>query len=76
MRPMSKSTANFFHALVAVLAGNAVYFLLEKYLPVQAHHVPSRIDLGMLVDFCICLAMFGMVKTVAGRRRESRLNKP
>jgi hypothetical protein len=73
---MSKSTADFFHALVAVLVGNAAYFLLEKYLPAQARHMPLKIDLGMLVDFWFCLVVFGIIKTVAGWRRESKLHKP
>lgn len=71
---MSKSAANFVHALIAVLGGNAAYFLLEKYLPARAHHVPFKFDLGMLVDFWFCLVVFGIVKTVAGRRSQS--NRP
>jgi hypothetical protein len=69
---MSKSATNFIHALVAVLAGNAIYFLLVKYLPTQVHHVPFRIDLGMVVDFWVCLVVFGIIKTVAGRRDSKR----
>jgi cytosine/uracil/thiamine/allantoin permease len=76
MKPLSKSAANFLHALVAVLAGNAIYFLVEKYLPARAHHAPFKIDLGMVVDFWFCLVVFGIIKTVAGWRRESKLHKP
>ncbi len=66
---MSKSAvANFVQALVAVLAGNVLYFLLVPHLPAAARHVPPRVDLGMLVDFWICLVIFGAIKTVAGRR--------
>ena len=32
---MSKATANFVHALAAVLAGNGAYYLLMRYLPVR-----------------------------------------
>ena len=70
---MSKSVANFLHALIAVLAGNALYFLLEKYLPARAHHSPFRLDLGMVVDFWFCLVVFGIIKTVAGRSDRTRL---
>jgi len=52
-----------------VLAGNAAYFLAEKYLPARAHHAPFKIDLGMVVDFWFCLVVFGIIKTVAARRR-------
>jgi hypothetical protein len=62
------AVANFVQALVAVLAGNVLYFLLVPHLPPPARHVPPRLDLGMLVDFWICLVIFGAIKTVAGRR--------
>ena len=71
---MSKAAANFIHALVAVLAGNAAYFLLVRYLPPRAHHVRFQIDLGLVVDFWLCLVAFGMIKTVAGWSRAS--NRP
>ena len=58
-------------ALIAVVAGNAVYFLLIPYLPPRAQHVPMRLDLGTVVDFWICLVFFGITKTIAGRRRPS-----
>jgi hypothetical protein len=68
---MSKATANFIHALVAVLTGNGAYFLLMKYLPPRARHVPFQMDLGLVVDFWFCLVAFGVIKTVAGWRRGS-----
>jgi len=66
---MSKAASNFIHALVAVLAGNATYFLLGRYLPPRARHVPFQIDLGLVVDFWFCLVVFGLIKTIAGRKR-------
>ena len=71
---MSKSAANFLHALVAVLVGNLAYFFLGRYLPPGARHVPFQIDLGLVVDFGFCLVAFGLLKAVAGRRRAS--NRP
>jgi hypothetical protein len=65
------AVANFVQALVAVLAGNAAYFLLLPHLPPPARHMPQHVDLGMLVDFWLCLVIFGAIKTVAGRK-----NKP
>jgi hypothetical protein len=64
---VSKSTANFWQALAAVLLGNVIYFLIEKHLPAGAHHSPFKIDLGMVVDFWFCLVVFGIIKTVAAR---------
>jgi hypothetical protein len=61
---LSKSAAlrNFLDALVAVLAGNAIYFLLMPHLPLLARHSLFREDWGLLVDFCICAAIFAGVK--------------
>jgi len=72
---MSKSATNFMHALAAVLAGNAAYFLLEEHLPVQAQHIGFKTDLGTLVDFCFCLVMFGIIKALASWREGSKLPK-
>jgi cytosine/uracil/thiamine/allantoin permease len=64
---MSRSVANFLDALAAVVGGNIVYFLLEKHLPSAAHHALFKIDLGMVVDFCICLVFFLIIKALAPR---------
>ena len=69
---VSKSAvANFLHALIAVLAGNAAYFLAMPHLPPPARHVAPRLDLGLVVDFWFCLVVLGIVKTVAARRAKS-----
>jgi hypothetical protein len=68
---MSKSVANFLHALLAVLVGNAPYLLLEKQLPVWARHIGFKTDLGTLVAFCFCLVAFGAIKAVVARREQS-----
>jgi hypothetical protein len=53
---------NFLDALLAVLAGNAIYFLLMPHLPRIVRHSLFREDWGLLVDFCICAAIFAGVK--------------
>jgi hypothetical protein len=65
---VSKSVANFVHALIAVLAGNAAYFWVVRYLPARAQHVPLHLDLGMVIDFWFCLVAFGIAKFVASRK--------
>jgi len=72
---VKSSVKNFAQALIAVLAGNIVYFLLMPRLPVRARHVPLRLDLGLVVDFFFCLVVFGMIKTIAGDRETSKLDK-
>jgi len=51
--------------LLAVLAGNAVYFVLMPYLPPVARHAPYRLDFGLLVDFLFCVAVLAIVKKVS-----------
>jgi hypothetical protein len=59
---------NFLDALVAVLAGNAIYYLLMPHLPTVARHKLFTEDWGLLVDFAICTVIFAVVKFA--RRRE------
>lgn len=55
---------NFLDGLVAVLAGNAIYYLLMPHLPSVARHGMFKEDFGLLVDFVICTAIFAAVKYV------------
>ena len=68
---MAKSVAvkNFLDALFAVLAGNAIYFLLMPHLPSEARHSLFKEDWGLLIDFLICLAIFVTVKIGRRERR-------
>lgn len=60
---------NFLQSLAAVLAGNAAYFLLMRFLPHWARHVPFKIDVGLGVDGVFCLIALGILKAVTGRNR-------
>jgi len=64
----SQMMKNFLDALLAVLAGNAIYYLLMPHLPAVARHRLFREDWGLLVDFAICVVIFAAVKYL--RRRE------
>jgi hypothetical protein len=63
--------SNFVQSLIAVLAGNLVYSLLIPYFPPAVRHAPFKNDLGLAIDFWFCLVAFGIVKTVAARKRSS-----
>jgi hypothetical protein len=63
---------NFVQSLIAVLAGNLVYFLLMPHLPPAARHIPPRLDLGVLVDFWFCVVFLGAIKTFTKWGRGSR----
>ncbi len=70
---MSKpAIENFVQSLIAVVAGNVVYFLLMPHLPPGARHVPMRFDLGVVLDFWLCLVVLGAIKTFTRWGRSSR----
>lgn len=55
---------------VAVLLGNLVYFfLLLPHLPSAGQHRPDRIDLGLLVDFWLCVVFYGLIELVDRKLR-------
>ena len=61
---VSKSlVVNFLQALLAIVLGNVVYFLLVPSLPSAARHRPFQMDLGMVVDFWFCLVAYGLIRT-------------
>lgn len=59
---------NFLQALLAIILGNVVYFVLVPSLPPAARHRPFQIDLGMILDFWFCLVAYGLIRT-AGKWR-------
>jgi hypothetical protein len=54
---------NFLQAFLAIILGNVVYFLLMPSLPPMARHHPMHLDLGMLIDFWLCLVAYGLIRT-------------
>jgi len=62
----SPTVRNSLDALVAVLVGNAIYFLLMPHLPRVMRHSLFKEDWGLVVDFVVCTIVFVIVKI--GRR--------
>jgi hypothetical protein len=54
---------NFIQALLAIVLGNVVYFVLMPSLPFAARHRPFRVDLGLIIDFWFCLVAYGLIRT-------------
>jgi hypothetical protein len=50
--------------LVAVLAGNIAYLFIEPQLPAAMRHRMFRVDLGLAIDFLMCVAIYGLVRLV------------
>ncbi len=64
-----KLNRRFWHALAAVVLGNAVYFSIAGYLPPRARHVPYQLDWGLAVDFWVCLVFYGLLAMLKPFRR-------
>lgn len=64
---MSKSATpvmiNLVQALLAIILGNVVYFLLMPSFPTVARHRPFHLDLGMVIDFWFCVVAYGLIRT-------------
>ncbi|MDR3721814.1 MAG: hypothetical protein P4L00_09460 [Candidatus Acidoferrales bacterium] len=49
--------------LIAILFGNAIYFFsLTPYLPAELRHSTAALDWGLLVDFVVCAAVYGLIR--------------
>ena len=57
--------------LVAVLVGNAIYFLvLFPVLPIGLQHQPLRADAGLLLAFLCCVAIYGVIRMASRHAQE------
>ena len=65
--------ANFLQSLAAILAGNAIYFLLlEPRLPAAARHRLFQFDLGLVLDAGICLLCYGLLEFLTRWKSRSK----
>jgi hypothetical protein len=59
----SPQKAQWKDALLAVLAGNVIHFLLiEPRLPERFRHHAFQLDLGLWIDFMICFLAFAVIR--------------
>ena len=64
---------NFWRSLVAVLVGNVIYFLLvAPHLPEAARHHAFAIDIGLAVDFWVCLVVYGLLLSIKKKSNRKR----
>jgi hypothetical protein len=55
---------------IAVIGGNLLYyFALMPHLPPAGQHRPDKLDLGLIVDFWVCVALYGVIELIDRRRR-------
>jgi hypothetical protein len=49
--------------LIAILLGNAIYFFsLAPHLPMSMRHTTPATDWGTLVDFVVCVCVYGLIR--------------
>lgn len=59
--------------LLAVIIGNTIYFLLlMRVLPPSARHGIARLDWGLVIDFWVCLVVYGLIELILRRKRASK----
>jgi len=57
---------------VAVVVGNLLYFfVLMPHLPAAGRHRPDRLDLGLIVDFWVCVVLYGVIELVDRKWQKS-----
>ena len=62
-RPTPLPPRRWLEYLIAILIGNAVYFLaLVPHLPVALRHVPFRVDAGVALDGLVCVAIYRLMR--------------
>jgi len=56
--------------LIAILLGNTIYyFSLYPYLPDILRHRGFAVDWGNLVDFVVCVGVYGLIRLGAHLQR-------
>lgn len=54
----------------AILAGNAIYFLvLFSWLPATWQHQPFRFDPGLVLDFACCVVVYAVIRLAVTHAR-------
>jgi hypothetical protein len=53
-------------SLLAVLAGNVLYYLAMPHLPPMWQHRLLTVDLGLGLDFIFCVAVYIVVRAILG----------
>ena len=51
----------------AVVLGNIIYFAVAPLLPASLQHELFRPDLGLVLDFLVCLGVFAVTRLVRTR---------
>ena len=53
---------NWMRMLLAILVGNVIYFAAEPFLPEPLVHDLYRLDVGLALDFAICVGIYLLLR--------------
>lgn len=68
---LGTSLRRWIEYLLAILLGNAIYyFSLQPHLPAVWRHPGSNIDLGLFLDFLVCVSVYGLIRLGVYVQRE------
>ncbi len=48
--------------ILAILAGNALYFLARPFLAPSIQHQAFQMDAGLVIDFTLCVAAYFVIR--------------
>ena len=54
-------------SFLAVLLGNIIYFAVSPALPANLQHQLFRPDVGLVLDFLVCVAVFALIRLLRTR---------
>ena len=66
---MPLTRAKWIKFMVSIILGNVLYFALSPHLPPAAQHHSWTVDLGTIIDFWLCLVVYGLLELGAGLLR-------
>lgn len=60
---LGKGLRRWIEYLIAILVGTAIYYVsLVPHLPEVLRHQGFQVDLGTIVDFAVCAAVYGLIR--------------
>ena len=56
-----------------MIVGNLIYFfVMMPHLPPAARHRPDRLDLGLIIDFWICVVLYGLIELLDRKKKTTQ----
>ena len=59
-------------SFIAVVGGNMIYLSAKKWFPEPLRHQPFSLDWGIVADFWICVALWGLLDLLHNLAKKTR----